>query len=436
MIYLYRFLFIPVFLLVTPYYVWRMLKRGGYRRGFQYRFGLGSFLPNKKPGVRRIWLHAVSVGEMRAIGPLLKQLAALRNPQVEVVLSTTTSTAYTLAKQKYRSMVMQIRVFPLDFWLFSWRTWNRISPDLAILMEGDLWPEHIHQANARKIPIVVINARLSERSYSRYRRIRLLARPFLRKINSLSASSRQDFERFMALGRQPFNTYYGGNLKFDVTLDPLLSKEGKALLLTYMSFDQGAQASPPLILLGASTWPGEELFLMDVYKEARALGFDCRLILVPRHAERRKELERLLRDQKVPYHFRANNTQAPKDNQVYVVDTTGELQSFIQVADIVFIGKSLSPNRGGQTPIEAAAAGKPIVYGSHMGNFGPMCKSLEAYGASLRAEGREEAKACIIDLIENPEGRIAMATAAKKWHQDNQGATLWTIERLKPFLEE
>ena len=147
MIWLYRILFVPALLLLaTPYYLWRMRRRGGYGENFGHRFGGTDALPAKKPGVRRIWLQAVSVGEMLAIAPLLE--AFHREGRTEVYLTTTTSTGYKLAKEKYQALTVGIGYFPLDFWAFSARAWRRVQPDLCILMEGERWPEHVHQAAA------------------------------------------------------------------------------------------------------------------------------------------------------------------------------------------------------------------------------------------------------------------------------------------------
>ena len=173
MIWLYRLLFLPTLLVAAPYYLRRMRKRGGYGPNFSHRFGGTPPLPPKRPGVRRIWLQAVSVGEMLAIGPLLEALR--QDGTVEIYLTTTTSTGHQLARERYGPLVVALGYFPLDWWPFSWRAWRRIQPDLAILMEGERWPEHIRQAARRRVPVLSINARLLREAA----RIELCLRTFL-----------------------------------------------------------------------------------------------------------------------------------------------------------------------------------------------------------------------------------------------------------------
>jgi 3-deoxy-D-manno-octulosonic-acid transferase len=163
MIWVYRILFLPALICSLPYHLWRMWRRGGYRHDFHHRFGLVDRPPPKAPGVKRIWIQAVSVGEAQALGPLLARLR--EQPNLEIILTTTTSTAYQIIREKYARDVQKVGVFPLDFWPFSRSAWRRLEPDLAVLMEGELWPEHLHQAHARKVPVALINARMSNRSY-------------------------------------------------------------------------------------------------------------------------------------------------------------------------------------------------------------------------------------------------------------------------------
>ena len=435
MINIYRILFIPILLFSLPYYLKRMLKRGGYKKSFQQRLGIiRDLAPRESSTTKRIWIQAVSVGEILAIGPLLHTLKA--NKDAEVILSTTTSTAFQLAKEQYSGIVLKIILFPLDFLPFSHKAWQRIKPDLVILMEGELWPEHIEQAKQRKVPILLINARMSDRSFKRYSHFGLIGSWLLSSIDKILASTETDKERLISLGAKVEQTHCVGNIKFDVTLNPTLDKKGKEALLQELGFQSNKDdVGPPLILLGSSTWPGEEAMLLLTFEAAIKKNINCCLLLVPRHAERRNEIKALLNTQEQAWHFRSTNKQAPKPVKIYVADTTGELSKLTQIADIAFIGKSLSPNKGGQTPIEAAAVGLPIVYGPLMNNFKEISKSLEKHDAAIRTNDSHSSQETLLNLLEDQSQRQSLAKAAQVWHQGNQGASAKTLLVIREMIK-
>ena len=421
MIWIYRILYLPLLLLFSPYYVYRMFRRGGYRKGFLQRFGLIGPMGSTTPGRKRIWLQAVSVGEILAVAPILESLA--KGGKTEVVLTTTTSTGLKVARERYGEITSAIGIFPLDFWLFSHTAWNRIKPDLAILMESELWPEHIHQANRRNIEIILINARLSDNSYNRYKKLKFLCRRLTKNISQMLASSALDMHRFRELGVEPKKINVTGNLKFDVSVEPLLDQARIDSLKEELGFMvKSEEEKKPVILLGSSTWPGEEEWLLNIVDEALPLGLNCRLLLIPRHAERRGQIKKFLAARQFPFHFRSEGKKAPGPVMIYVGDTTGELKMLTQAADLVFIGKSLPPNAGGQTPIEAAALGKPLVFGPAMSNFRDVCRSLLKSGAARQVNNGAELQESILQLLKDSHERDGMARAAQKWHAENQGA--------------
>ncbi|MDR2844499.1 MAG: hypothetical protein LBV28_00190 [Puniceicoccales bacterium] len=426
MIWAYRILFLPVLLFVLPHYLLRMLRRGGYAKDFSHRFGGIGPLPKKRAEVRRIWLQAVSVGEINAVAPLLRALSA--RADTEVVLTTTTSTGYAIAREKLASQVLATGVFPLDFWPFSHRAWRRIQPDLVVLMEGELWPEHLRQAQRRAVPVVLINARLSDRSFRRYSRFRFVARMLFEPLARIGAATSGDAGRFAALGVAAEKIELTGNLKFDAGAVGAVAPDIVALR-TALGFGDGTDAP---VLLGSSTWPGEEAVLLDVLRLARERGIPLRLLLVPRHAERRGELAALLGATPWRWFLRSQHpAAAPHDADVCIADTTGELGQLTSVASLAFIGKSLPPHDGGQTPIECAARGVSMVYGPHMSNFRDACKGLEAADAAVRATDAGAVVAALLALLENPSRRANLAANARRWHTENQGAT----ERTSKLLE-
>ena len=434
MIWFYRLLFLPLLLLASPYYLWRMRRRGGYSEGFWHRFGEVPALPPKRPGVKRIWLQAVSVGEALAVAPLLE--AFRREGGVEVYLTTTTSTGYRLIKEKYPALTVGIGYFPLDFWVFNARTWRTVQPDLCVLMEGERWPEHTHQAFRRGVSVVSVNARMSDRSFRRSMRFRWLLVHLSRGVTKILCASKRDEQRFRAIGYNGDRLQTTGNLKLDVTI-PLLDAAERAQLKRELGLGDG------LVLLGSSTWSGEEEALLTALKLAREKGLQVSLLLVPRHAERREELRGLLEQSGLKYHFRTEGpyfAKAPKGEvattsvDVAVGDTTGELRKFTQLADVVFTGKSLPPHDGGQTPVEAAVLGKPVLHGPHMTNFREIIRSLTEAGAVRKVGTHDALIAAGVELLQDGAQRGRLAQAAREWGEDNRGATERTLAVIRAQL--
>lgn len=424
MIWIYRLLFLPLLLVASPYYLWRMRKRGGYGENFGNRFGGVGPLPAKTPGRKRVWLQAVSVGEMLAIAPLLEALR--RDGGVDVYLTTTTSTGYQLAKERYAALTAGIGYFPLDFWIFSARAWRHVQPDLCILMEGERWPEHVHQAARRGVPVLSVNARLSDRSYRRSVRWGFLLRPLSRGLTRILCASKRDEQRFRSLGFPSDKLETTGNLKLDVDI-PLLSEADRRALRREIGLGEG------LVLLGSSTWSGEEPALLAALKAARERGVQVSLLLVPRHAERREELRGLLEKSGLAFHFRSAGP-APGPVDVAVGDTTGELRKFTQLADLVFVGKSLAPHDGGQTPVEAAILEKPLLHGPRMTNFREIIRSLTEAGAVRKVETHSELVAAVVELLRDEIQRARLASAAHEWHEANRGATARTLDVVRRLL--
>ena len=424
MIWIYRLLFPLILLTTAPYYLWRMRRRGGYGRGFWHRFGLPPRLAARRPGVRRVWLQAVSVGEILAVEPIVRALAA---DGVEVVLTTTTSTGYRVAADRYLPVVSAIAYFPVDWMPFSSRAWARISPDLAIVTEGERWPEHMHQARGHGVPVLCINARISDRSFRRLRRFPAVAEFVLRPMTRLLAGSPQDARRFRDLGYPAERVAVTGNIKLDVQI-PRLDEAGRAALRAELGLPAGR-----LVVLGSSTWPGEEAALVNALVAARAKGVECSLLLVPRHAERRAEIERMLMETGLSYHMRSLGP-APGMVDVAVGDTTGELRTMAQIADVVFVGKSLAPHTEGQTPVEAAALCKPILFGPGMGNFRAIARDLHDRGAARSVVDAADLCDQVLALLRDPAQRGLISAAAASWRNDNGGAVDRTLEAIREEL--
>jgi 3-deoxy-D-manno-octulosonic-acid transferase len=423
MIWVYRLLFPFMLVAMAPRYLLRMRRRGGYGGAFWHRLGAPPWMAPRAPGTRRVWLQAVSVGEVLAVEPILRALAS---EGIEVVLTTTTSTGYRVAADR-RLPFTGLAYFPIDWMPFSAPAWRRIAPDLAVVAEGERWPEHLRQAAVRGVPVLCINGRISDRSFRRLRRFPSVASFVFRGITRLLASSGEDAARFRTLGYPSDRLAVTGNIKLDVEIPRLGAGDLSGL--------RRALGLPPgsLVLLGSSTWPGEEAALLDALLRARSQGIACSLLLVPRHAERRPEIERLLKATGLSFHLRSQGP-APGEVDVAIGDTTGELRLLTQVSDVVFVGKSLAPHTEGQTPVEAAILGKPVLMGPGMGNFRSIARDLLGRGAARAVADAADLGAQAAVLLLDPAQREAMAAAAARWHAENGGAVQRTLEAIREEL--
>lgn len=425
MIFFYRLFFIPLFFLSAPFYLRRKLRRDKNLSEWYQYFGFFPKIPHGSSDRlrKRIWIQAVSVGEVLAIEPLIKQFH--ESADVEIILTTTTSTGYKEAKKRYVDSASSIGLFPIDFWACSALAWSRIQPDVVILAESELWPEHLHQASKKSVPVFLINARLSDRSYARLKRFNFMARFLIDKMQEIYCATKIDHERFSDLGAQPANKI--GNIKLDVDFGPALSSKEKGSALQAMGFERSdVSTDNPLILIGASTWPSEETLLLNAQKYCLDAGVPCQLILVPRHVERRGAIQKLLNEQALPWSSATGDSgNIPVNNEVsqaiFFSDTTGNLVHLLKLADLAFIGKSMPPNDGGQTPIEAAAQGVPILFGPNMSNFKTISHELVEVGAAQCITSQSELNEQVLQLAKDSQVRIEMQEAGLRWHETNKG---------------
>ena len=387
----------PVGLLVfLPGYLAKMFRRGGYRRNFGQRLGFYSAESRERlRGKHPTWIHAVSVGEIVIALKLADELRALR-PEQKCVLTTTTTTGHAFA-EKTTPEWMQVFYAPLDFWPVMRRAFRAIAPQRIILIEAEVWPNLVAEARKREIPVVLANARLSPRSERRFRRFRFFVTPTFRQLDLVCVPSTEDAERWKDLGVKPPRIHAVGNIKYDASISRHSSGEVQQLIKTAI------ETTRP-ILFGGSTHRGEERVLIDVFC---ALQFEFPtlfLVLAPRHVERAGEIEADLRRRNLRSIRRsAASKSAIEWPDCLLIDTTGELREWYNIATIVFIGKSLTAH-GGQNPVEAISARKPVIFGLHMENFASLAKGLIEAGGAVCVQNSQE-------LIEESRRLLRDATA-------------------------
>ena len=427
MILFYRFIFPFIGLLAAPYFILRMFRRGGYGFKFHYRLGIFPNLGKKGKDAIRVWIQAVSVGELSSLSKILDTL--YKDPNIEIVLTGTTSTGLRMAEQKYSDKVLAQGPFPLDWWLFSCLAWSRVQPDLIITVDSELWPEHFYQAKLRGVPALVINARLSDRTFKRLSGSSLSRKLLLPKGLEILTTSERQRARWLEIGVDEKHIQIVGNLKVDA-VDATVEQDKKPEeLKASLGFEKDS-----LVLAGISTWPGEEELLIEALSQIRKHNIDARLLLIPRHAERRRSIVSMLRQTKFAYHVRTTSQQAPQDTLVYLADTTGELFKLIHCADLALGGKTFPPNHGGQNPIEPIALGIPLILGPNYQNFRQTCSDLLVHDAIRTTENEQEAIKALVKLALHVEGRNQLRSSALDWIQSQGFPSEQTLEKIYHLL--
>ncbi|MBC8245487.1 MAG: hypothetical protein H8E20_13950 [Verrucomicrobia bacterium] len=405
-----------------------MKRRGGWRHGFGER--LGRYSTKFKQAISNrhvIWLHAVSVGEANICVQLIKVLQP-RLPNIKFVVSTTTSTAMSELRKKLPAEVGRI-YYPIDRRAFVRRALATIRPKAVVLVEAEIWPNFLWGLQGRKIPHFLVNTRISDTSYNGYRRFGFLFRRFFAGFTGVGAQSEPDAKRLVELGCKPGGVHVFGSCKFDgtgISRDRLLDVPN---LLQHLGVPGGAP-----MLVGGSTHAGEEEALARLTKRLRVKHPDLFLVLVPRHAERGREVGDALAKLGVRFVYRneIGSNDPPRQQgslDCLLVNTTGELKYFYEEATVVFIGKSLTA-QGGQNPIEPAGLAKAIVLGPHMGNFAEITTKFLANAAAIQVADETALESAIDDLLNDKAKREALGQAAQKVVQRNAGAVERTVDMI------
>jgi 3-deoxy-D-manno-octulosonic-acid transferase len=413
-LFLYNLLFPPALLLLLPGYLLRIKKRGGYGHKAPQRFGLLDHETLDRIGTGRIWIHAVSVGE---VGIALKFIREFhhRNPSSRFLVSSTTSTGLAIL-EKSASPWLEPIANPVDFPLITGRLLRRIRPSALLFVEADLWPNRIATAKKLGIPVVLLNARLSGRSERRFKILGPLASAWFNQLDLITLSDKEDRARLLSLGVRPDILRETGNIKHDSPLGSVSPREKVTSLVA------------------ASTHAGEEEEIAKAYLALTKEHPGLRLIIAPRHVERRHEIRETLENVGLRCHFRSEGGRPSIDP--LLLDTTGELSSWYLGATVVFVGKSLptSVNKGGQNMIEPLQAGAPVLIGPHTGNFEPLATRLCEAGAILRVSDCREIVSVVHSLLSDDTKRAGMIMSATDVLKPHLGAAQRNCELVEAFI--
>ena len=421
-LFFYNLALILLLLASAPWWLFLMVTTQKYREGFLER--LGAVRPLKGGGGRpMIWIHAVSVGEVLAVSRLVKTLDATL-PGYFVAISTTTRTGQELARERFG----RERVFycPLDLrWAVSMYLRER-KPAMLVLAETEFWPNLMSRCFRLGVPVVVVNARISDRSWPRYRRLRGLWRPFLSRLTAVLAQSELDAKRLRALGCETATV--AGNLKFDVR-----SGRDSAVVTLLEELRGGLR-----LLVAGSTLDGEEEMLLAAWPEVLRADAQMAMVLAPRHPERFAAVAEMLERSGVPWRRRSamgTNAITPplRPGEIVLLDSMGELATVYSLAAVAFVGGSLVA-AGGHNPLEPAQFGVPVVMGRHYVNFRAMVEALRERDA-LRIVAADELAGAMVALLSDAQAAAAMGERGKRVFEDHAGATARSVDVIKGILE-
>ncbi len=407
-----RTLYSVVFYALIPFVlirlIWRSIKAPDYRLRWGERFGW--YDRNFPQGV--IWFHAVSVGEAEALFPLVRYIQA-QLPSPKILITTTTPTGSARVKAVMGQSVEHVYL-PYDIPFAVERFLQCFKPVLAIIVETEIWPNLYYYCGINNIPLYLINARLSEKSTGRYKKIPSLIQPALANLTMVAAQTDEDAQRFIAIGTTTNQVNTLGNIKYDIDIPQDTIKIGKQLKSSFFS--------GRFVWLAASTHRGEEQLCLDIYKELKAKIPDLLLILVPRHPERFDEVGSLCERNHLQVVNRTSNISCKDTTDVYLADTMGDLRLLYAASDLAFIGGSMV-NVGGHNLLEAAAVGVPVMFGPYMANFKEIAEKVIAYEAAIACPGKEALTRTIEQLSSDSKQRSVLVENGRVFLQKNRGAT-------------
>lgn len=412
-------LFSPLILLS---FVWKY----GLRKtlsGLPERLGMGAGPGGKNFPNGWLWVHAASVGEVRAAAAFLQALP-LRFPGMGRLLTTTTVAGQEIAAKEH--LAECVRLAPIDLPFCVNRLLDRWRPRAAVLVETELWPNWLKGLERRHVPAAVVNGRVSDRAFPRYRLLTSFWEPLLSSFCRVGVQSPAHASRFLQLGARPDSVVITGNIKFDVPLPDLSGKDATRTRLGFYPSDT--------VWVCGSTHPGEEEVLADVLVHLRGRGHNIKMLLAPRHVNRAEEVGRLLAAKGLSFRLRSRASGgAPSSDAVLILDTLGELSEAYGAAAFSFVGGSLA-DKGGQNPLEPARWGAPLFFGPHMENFQEIADLFAAEKAAVRVSDGEELKREILAVLEDAAQGELLGRAARRAVESQKGALEASLKMLSDVL--
>ena len=420
-LFIYNLLWPIGLLFFLPDYFRKMVRRGGYREKFGQRLGIyDRQLCARLAKQRSTWLHAVSVGEVNVALKLANALRALE-PDLHCALTTTTTTGFALARKNAPHWI-EVMYTPLDYWPIMRRGFSVIRPARIVLVEAEVWPNLVAFAHARRVPVALVNARLSPRSERRYRQFRFFVAPTFRLLDLVCVPEKEDADRWAPLGVSRDRIRLTGSIKYDPAFFDNAQTSGDAVTAS-LGDTWSTPGSKYPVLFGGSTHRGEEEILAKVFLRLRQQFPSLRLFIAPRHVERLREIRAQLDALwlRVALASEALTSHAP-DADCVLLDTTGELQRWYSIATVVFMGKSLTVH-GGQNPVEPILAGKPVVFGPHMENFATLAKALVSKKGAIQVNDVSSLERALAELLRDSEAQQRLVQIAHEVLSEHRGAT-------------
>jgi 3-deoxy-D-manno-octulosonic-acid transferase len=424
--YLFNILYAALFVAALPWLVFTAARTGKYRAGWAAK--LLGLVPIRRSDAPCAWIHAVSLGEVSLIAPLVAEIRR-RHPDWDVAISTTTLTGYELARSRYAEH--SVFYCPLDFSWAVHRAMKRIRPAMLILAELELWPNLIEAARASGAKVAVVNGRLSDRSFRGYGHIRPLVRRLLARIDVIAAQNVQYADRFLALGAQDESVYVTGSLKFDGATTDRDNPRTTALKML-----ANVRTSDAVFLAGSTQEPEEQLAL-DAYRQLSPAHPELRLVIVPRHPERFEDVARLLAASGMPWQRRTDLDRQPADphTRILLVDRVGELAAWWGTAQIAYVGGSMG-ERQGQNMIEPAAYGAAVSFGPKTRNFKDVVAALLSANAAVVVNDGAELTAFVRRCLDEPGFADDLGARAQRVVKSQLGATARTVDLLDAAMAE